>query len=102
MAYFCFKCRNELELIITVGVKVGRLDTCPHCGAYMHCCKNCGFYDASVHNECLETQADFIRDRETANFCHHYFIKDREAAPEVDDGAARARSRLDQLFKGLK
>ena len=52
MAYYCFKCHNEIEFLITVGIKVGRLDTCDHCGAYMHACKNCRFYDPDRHNDC--------------------------------------------------
>ena len=102
MAYYCYKCRNELEFIVKVGIKVGRLDTCPHCASNLHCCKNCRFHDPDVHNECLETQADFIRDREAANFCSHFEIKDRDSAPDVDDSVNRAKSQLDDLFKNLK
>jgi len=102
VAYFCYKCRNELDLIITVGVKVARLDTCPHCGSNLHCCKNCRFYDPDVHNECLETTADFIRDREGPNFCSHFEIKNRDEAPEADYSAGAAKAKLDALFKGLK
>lgn len=102
MAYYCHKCQKELDLMIQSGVMVARLDTCDHCGTYMHCCKNCRFYDPGVHNECLETQADFIRDREEANFCSHFTIKDRDQAPEADNSAALARTKLDDLFKGLK
>ncbi|MCK5798888.1 MAG: hypothetical protein KAI47_16965 [Deltaproteobacteria bacterium] len=102
MAYYCYKCSNELDLIITVGVKVGRLDTCAHCGANLHCCKNCRFYEPSVHNECLETHADFIRDREETNFCALYEIKNRDAAPEHDDSATKAKSKLEAMFKNLK
>ena len=102
MAYYCFKCSNELDLIVKVGIKVGRLDTCAHCGAYLHVCKNCRFYDPNVHNECLETQADFIRDREAANFCAHFEIKDLDGPPADDDSAAKAKAKLDDLFKNLK
>lgn len=102
VAFYCFKCRNELEMIVKVGVKVGRLDACPHCGAYMHVCKNCRFYDPNVHNECLETQADFIRDREESNFCAHFEFKQRNEAPEADHSADLAKAKLDDLFKGLK
>jgi hypothetical protein len=102
VAYYCYKCSNELEMIVKVGVKVARLDTCPHCGANMHCCRNCRFYDPNVHNECLETQADFIRDREEPNFCAHFEIKNRDAAPEADDSADKAKKKLDALFNKLK
>ena len=32
MAYFCWSCGNEQIFEVKVGVKVGRRDTCPHCG----------------------------------------------------------------------
>ena len=102
VAFYCFKCGNELDLIITVGVKVTRLDTCDHCGANLHCCKNCRFYDRNAHNDCLETHADFIRDREEPNFCSQYEIKNRDEAPQQDDQASKAKAKLDALFKGLK
>ena len=102
MAYYCFKCRNELEFIVKVGVKVGRLDTCEHCASNLHCCRNCRFYDPNVHNECLETTADFIRDREASNFCSHFEMKNCSEAPEEDTSVASAKSKLDALFGGLK
>lgn len=102
MAYYCWKCRNELEFIVKVGVKVGRQDLCKHCGADLHVCKNCVFYDPGLHNACRETQAEFIRDREAGNFCAHFTFRDRSDAPEIDDSASKAKNKLDALFKNLK
>lgn len=101
MAYYCFKCRNELDLVLTAGVKVGRLDTCAHCDAYLHACKNCRFYDPSLHNQCRIPEADFIRDRETSNFCHHFDILDRHDPPVTDDSVDKAKAKLNELFKNL-
>jgi hypothetical protein len=102
MAYYCWKCRNELEFIVKVGVKVGRQDLCKHCGGDLHVCKNCDLYDPGLHNACRETQAEFIRDREAGNFCAHFTFRDRSDRPETDDSASKAKSKLDDLFKNLK
>jgi len=102
MAYYCFKCRNEIEFIVKVGIKVGRYDTCAHCAADLHACKNCRFYNPSLHNQCRIPEADFIRDREITNFCTHFDFLDRSEPPTVDDSVQKARSKLDQLFKNLK
>jgi hypothetical protein len=102
VAHYCWKCRNQLEFIVKVGIKVGRADTCPHCAADLHACKNCRFYDPTRHNHCRIPEADFIRDREAANFCAHFEILDRNAPPELDDSVQKARSKLDNLFKNLK
>ncbi len=102
MAYYCHKCKNEIEFVVKVGIIVGRLDTCVHCGAYLHACKNCRFFDPGRHNQCRIPEADFIRDRETANFCHHFEILDRDAPPEEDHSVTKAKAKLDDLFKNLK
>ncbi|MFH1132265.1 MAG: hypothetical protein V1754_13085 [Pseudomonadota bacterium] len=102
MAYYCHKCRNELEFIVKVGIKVGRADTCIHCTANLHACKNCRFYDPGLHNQCRIPDADFIRDREEANFCAQFEFRDQDEPPEQDDSVQKARAKLDNLFKGLK
>lgn len=100
MGYYCHSCGNELEFLVKVGVKVGRQDVCPHCRSDLHCCKNCELYDPSLHNECRETHADFIRDREEANFCQHFNFLDGDA-PKKSDEAQKSKVKLEQLFKGL-
>jgi hypothetical protein len=101
MAYFCWSCGNEQYFDVKVGVKVGRRDECPHCGADLHVCKNCRLYDPNIHNQCLEPNSPFIREREAANFCTHFDSLDAEAPRKsVDVDAAKAK--LEALFKNLK
>ncbi len=102
MAYYCWKCGNELEFAVKVGVKVGRQDTCPHCLSDLHVCKNCELWDPNIHNECRETHAPFIRNREEANFCSHFNFLNRDRAPDHDNSAAEAKDKLEALFKNLK
>ena len=102
MAYYCWSCGNEQIFEVKVGVKVGRKDECPHCGADLHVCKNCALYDPSLHNQCREPEAAFIRDREAGNFCTHFDFKDRDAPQAQDDSVAKAKAKLDTLFKNLK
>jgi len=90
----CHKCGEEL----TFETKIGRRDMCPNCHAYLHCCMNCEFWDLSVHNQCTENRAEFIRDREEGNFCLYFTFKDAE---DVDGGeAAQAKAKLEALFGG--
>jgi hypothetical protein len=102
MAYYCWTCRNELIFDVKVGVKVGRRDSCMHCGADLHVCKNCALYDPAIHNQCREPEAQFIRDRETGNFCPHFDFKNADAAPKEADNVSSAKAKLDALFKNLK
>jgi predicted RNA-binding Zn-ribbon protein involved in translation (DUF1610 family) len=88
----CYKCQEELVF----EVKIGRLDTCPNCGAYLHSCRNCRFWSLSAHNQCLENQGEFIRDREGGNFCGFYQFRvlGEDNSKEIDG----ARSKLESLF----
>lgn len=90
--YRCYKC-NEL---LRFDVKIGRRDMCPNCYAYLHCCKNCEFWDSSVHNECTENRAEFIRDREEGNFCLYFTFK--ESTEDDLTEAQKAKEGLQKLF----
>ena len=91
----CYKCEEELVF----DVKIGRLDTCPNCESYLHCCRNCRFWSPGAHNQCLESQGEFIRDREVGNFCGHFQFRLRDEDEQADE-AATAKARLDALFGG--
>ncbi len=64
----CFKCSKMLELIKGFS----RREDCPHCGADVHACKNCRFYDQKAYNECKEPTADVVQEKERANFCDFF------------------------------
>lgn len=99
MAYYCWKCRNEIVFEVKHGVKVGRADTCPHCHSDLHSCKNCQSHDPGVHNQCREPESPFIRGREDGNFCHLFDMKNQSEQPQADDAQAKARAKLDAIFK---
>lgn len=94
MAYQCHSCGHEPDL----EVKISRRDTCESCGADLHCCLNCTFYDEAA-DACRENIRNWVRYRESSNFCPHFTFKDSEGSrvEEVQD----AKSRLDALFKNL-
>ncbi len=75
----CFACGTSNE----VTDRVGRRDECSKCMADLHVCKNCDFYDVSSYNECLETSADRIPEKETSNFCD--FFKPGSGSYEKDN-----------------
>lgn len=64
----CFSCGTKNEVID----KVGRRDECSQCMTDLHVCKNCRFYDPSAYNECKETSADVVREKEESNFCDFF------------------------------
>ena len=87
----CWSCGGNYEL--PDGLM--RASECPHCTAYLRCCRNCDFYDENAHNQCRETQAGLQGDKEAANSCD-YFRAAREVKP-VSSGKPRAD--FGSLFK---
>ncbi len=89
----CFHCK---KLNISLG-KIGFRDECDSCRSDLHVCKNCEFYDPKAYNECRETSADVVREKERANFCD--FFNGREAGAAVMDKAAQLKAAAEALFK---
>lgn len=89
----CFSC----GAILTFVDIVSRRDECPKCSEDVRVCKNCRFYDPKVYNECRETSADVIREKDRANLCDFF-------QPNAGtDSAQKSRDALlaaaDALFK---
>ena len=66
----CFKCLKEI--VIKPPAIVGRGEDCPHCGTSAHVCKNCEFYDPKAYNECRESSAERVVEKEKPNFCDQF------------------------------
>lgn len=75
----CYQCGERM----TFPDLVGRRDDCPKCGSDAHVCKNCQHYDKSAYNECRETSADVVREKDRANFCD-YFTPKTSGGPAQD------------------
>lgn len=96
MEIHCFKCHQKLD----VPEPVSRKEECPQCKSDVRCCRNCLFYDSKIYNECRETQADRILEKERSNLCD-YFRPQKPGAAVVDE-KEKALSAAEALFKGLK
>jgi hypothetical protein len=89
----CFSCQTELKFQDSVS----RREECPKCRADVRVCKNCQFYDPKVYNECRETSAEVIREKERSNLCDFY--RPRTLGGSVEDAQAKARAAAEALFK---
>jgi hypothetical protein len=93
--YICYACGHELQLI----GRPGRSDLCPSCSASIHCCRNCRYHNPGAHNQCREPQAEWVRDREGANFCDYFEMRKGRPDIQTTDRAARAKQQLEELFR---
>jgi hypothetical protein len=90
----CYKCSKYIE----VKVPVSRKDVCPFCGSDLRCCLNCGFHAPEAYNECRESQAERVVEKERSNFCDYFVFQDAAAGKPVKD-AGSAKAKLASLFK---
>ncbi len=90
----CYSCKSEID----VSECVSRSDVCPDCDADLHCCRNCCFYDEGLYNECRETQAERVVDKERSNFCD-FFTADDSGQGHGLFSETTKRNPLDDLFK---
>ena len=91
----CHKCKKELH----IQNKVGRKDTCPSCGADLRVCRNCRFYDPGAYNQCHETQAERVVDKDRSNFCDYFVFRDSVPGIGRDEKKQDAKTKLEHLFK---
>jgi len=89
----CFTCKKEVAL----SDKPGFREECPHCFADIHICYNCQFYDDTAYNDCRETSADRVVDKEKANYCEYFVL--RSTLIETNNTEDDAKKKLEALFK---
>jgi hypothetical protein len=70
----CYHCQKKIPIL--GAFKIVRTEECPYCSTSLHCCRMCTFYDPKVYNECRESNADRIVDKEKANFCDYFNLSD--------------------------
>jgi hypothetical protein len=95
----CHHCGRELS----VATRVARVEGCPFCHSDLKCCLNCRLHDPGANNQCREPQAEWVTDKDKANFCE--FFEFRELSPLTQRGLGdtgsetrRARDAFDSLF----
>jgi hypothetical protein len=92
------RCRGcNTDVSVAAGERVGFRDECDSCGTDLHTCEHCIHYDPSAYNECRESGAERVIDKDRANRCDWF------SAGEGGGKAAAAKdqhlSDLDALFK---
>lgn len=91
----CFQCGEE----VAADRKILREDECAHCHTDLHCCRNCRFYDPAVSNQCREPQADWVTDKEKANFCEFFVLADGAGPRAAARDSRPGRDLFDRLFR---
>ncbi len=94
MAKLCHQCGEPYREKVSPGFR----ETCLQCGAALHCCANCRFYDANARPWCREPQAreEMPGDAVVDNRCSFFLFGERDAG--AAERARKAREGLAGLF----
>lgn len=90
------RCATCNKIASTTG-KIFFRDECPHCRADLHICQNCLYYDTGAENDCRESSAELVLDKERANFCEYFRPAENQA--NASPAADEVKKKLDALFK---
>lgn len=85
----CFSC--NVEVALSSGERVGFRDECEACRTDLHVCMNCAHHDVSAYNECRESSAERVADRERGNRCEYF------TPGTVHGGGGEREAAMDQL-----
>lgn len=97
----CYACGAAFDAYL----EIFRATTCPSCGKDAHVCLNCRFYDTSAHMECREPIAEPVGQKDRANFCEYFKVREGAGSGPAAGGtvagstiADRAREAAERLF----
>jgi len=87
----CRRCKTPIA-----AEKISFRDECPVCREDLHVCLNCIFYDTGKANSCREDKAEFVKEKERANFCEYFRFTERQAETSAKE---EAEKKWKDLFK---
>ena len=90
----CYFCGSALA----DDIRVYRSSTCPSCAKDLKICNNCRFYRKGAHWDCLESIPELVADKDRANFCEFFQIKDSKAPSPAPDRQKKAKEDFQKLF----
>ncbi len=93
MQVICHHCQTVTKYDNNLGFR----EECLKCRTDLHVCKNCEFYDPKAYNECRETSADVVREKDRANYCEYF--SPRQTGSSADDAKAKMKAAAEALFK---
>lgn len=101
MANAVFNCHScGARVPFAPGDRILRSDECGGCGADLHCCRNCRFFDPSKNNQCAEPRAEWAAEKGKANFCDYFEPRTTlDLVGRSRSGPQAAGKAFDDLFK---
>ena len=92
--FVCWRCGEALH---DIPKPFPRLEKCRACGADLHVCYMCRYYNPRMNDHCDHELAEAAREPDLANFCHYLRLRP-EAYTKQFDKAQQAAAELKALF----
>ncbi|HEY4715507.1 MAG TPA: hypothetical protein VII00_00170 [bacterium] len=92
----CYFCSKGLHIERSPGFR----DLCVHCSKEIHICRNCRFFDENYYNKCREPKAEWVSDREKANYCEYFEFKESSFSARQAGSNEDAMKKWNKLFSG--
>ena len=91
----CWKCGNVL---LGEVFPLRREEECRDCGADLHVCSACEFYNPRVSDSCDEPIAFPVNNKKRANFCDYFKYSSSCCKGSTVDSSDKVCSELEGLF----
>ena len=91
----CHACGEKQPLDREIGVD----ETCSRCGAALHACVQCTYFDTSARFECRQTLTEPVRSKTKPIHCELFSPKIAREFGADSGSQTDARSAFDALFK---
>lgn len=91
----CWKCGSTLRNLL---LPFSRYEECSTCNADLHACNGCLHYAPNLSDGCSEDRADFVLDKDKANFCDFFKVNPKAYRKKDDAAAMAAKASLAELF----
>ncbi|MBN1697409.1 MAG: hypothetical protein JW881_07835 [Spirochaetales bacterium] len=92
--YRCYYCKSIFE----EDIEVFRSTTCSGCGRDVKVCMNCRFYSPGAYWDCRETIDEQVIEKDKANFCAYFELKEVEGTGEGKTQQDKAKDQFKKLF----
>lgn len=91
----CYFCKTAVT-----EEKIGFRDECPRCGADLHICLTCRFYDQYASRQCREPAIpDSVKEKERRNLCEYFKPAPPGQEEQGESAGEAARRQLEALFR---
>ena len=91
----CWKYGTEVKNVL---LSFSRYEEWSKCRADLHACLGCRHYNPSAADACREDRADFILDKDKANFCDFFTVHTKAYRHHDNAAAQTARAARAEIF----